>query len=135
MTSKLDASLNALEGMSPAELRAEWQRVMKSPCPRFGPDLLRHAIGHHLQEQADRTTTTAASRALRGATSNAAASLRPGTHLLRSWNGRDISVLVTNRGFEFDGRNWTSLSAIAREVTGTAWSGPRFFGLKGRAHG
>ncbi len=135
MTGKLVASLNSLEGMSPAELRAEWLRVMKTPCPRFGPDLLRHAIGHHLQEQADRTTTTAASRALRDGTSNAAASLRPGTHLLRSWNGRDISVLVTNRGFEFDGRNWTSLSAIAREVTGTAWSGPRFFGLKGRAHG
>jgi hypothetical protein len=135
VTGKLDASLNGLEAMSPAELRAEWQRVMKSPCPRFGPDLLRHAIGHHLQGQADRTPTMAANRALRAATSNAAASLRPGTHLLRSWNGRDISVLVTNRGFEFDGRNWTSLSAIAREVTGTAWSGPRFFGLKGMAHG
>lgn len=57
--------------------------------------------------------------------------MKAGTRLLRSWNGRSIEVNVTDTGFEHDGRSFKSLSKIAREVTGTAWSGPRFFGLSG----
>jgi hypothetical protein len=49
---------------------------------------------------------------------------------LRTWNGRSVSVLVTGSGFEFEDREYRSLSSIAREVTGAAWSGPRFFGLR-----
>jgi hypothetical protein len=128
---KLDEKLAALVTMSPAQLREEWGRLLKAPCPRLGPVLLRHALAHHLQEQADVKLTAAAARALKAASGKGASSLRLGTRLLRSWNGRDIAVLVTGRGFEFQGRNWTSLSAIAREVTGTGWSGPRFFGLTG----
>jgi hypothetical protein len=56
--------------------------------------------------------------------------LKAGTRLLRSWNGRSVSVLVTGSGFEFEDREYRSLSSIAREVTGAAWSGPRFFGLR-----
>jgi hypothetical protein len=57
------------------------------------------------------------------------AALRPGTHLVREWNGRVYQVEVTADGFRMDGRHFSSLSAIARKITGTAWSGPRFFGL------
>ena len=127
--SRLDDRLAALATMSPVQLQDEWQRLLKIPCPRFGADLMRHAIGHHLQEQADRRLTSEAARALKVAVGQGAPTLRPGTRLLRSWNGRDISVMVTEDGFDFEGRNWSSLSAIAREVTGTGWSGPRFFGL------
>jgi len=129
---KLEDRLAALATMSPAQLNKEWQRLLQLPCPRLGPELMRHAIGHHLQEQADRRLVGNATRALKAAAGKGTAALRPGTRLLRSWNGRNISVLVTEDGLEYEGRRWNSLSAIAREVTGAAWSGPRFFGLTGK---
>jgi hypothetical protein len=52
-----------------------------------------------------------------------------GTHYVREWNGRTYQVAVVKDGFEMDGRIWPSLSAIAKHITGTTWSGPRFFGL------
>ncbi len=55
--------------------------------------------------------------------------LRPGTHLLREWNGRTYQVEVLNDGFRLDGKHYRSLTAIARKITGAHWSGPRFFGL------
>ncbi len=55
--------------------------------------------------------------------------LRPGTHLVREWNGRTYQVEVLDDGFRLDGRTYRSLSAIARKITGAHWSGPRFFGL------
>lgn len=58
--------------------------------------------------------------------------LKPGTHLVREWNGRAYQVEVTEAGFRLDGRDYRSLSSIARKITGTPWSGPRFFGLKTR---
>ena len=54
---------------------------------------------------------------------------KPGTHYVREWNGRTYQVAVVHGGFEMDGRMWPSLSAIAKHITGTTWSGPRFFGL------
>lgn len=55
--------------------------------------------------------------------------LRPGAHLIREWNGRTYQVEVLGEGYRMDGRTWPSLSAIAKHITGTSWSGPRFFGL------
>jgi len=57
---------------------------------------------------------------------------KPGTRLLREWNGKLHAVLVDDDGFLFDDRRFASLSHIAREITGAHWSGPRFFGLKSR---
>ena len=59
----------------------------------------------------------------------AAPALRPGTQLIREWNGRRYQVDVTEDGFRYNGENHKSLSAIALVITGTTWSGPRFFGL------
>jgi hypothetical protein len=56
-------------------------------------------------------------------------SLKPGARLLRSWGGETHEVVVVEDGFTWAGKTWRSLSAIAREMTGTRWSGPRFFGL------
>jgi len=61
-----------------------------------------------------------------------ASSLSPGTQLVREWNGRTYQVEVVEDGFVLDGRNYKSLSAIAKKITGTQWSGPRFFGLQKR---
>ena len=58
------------------------------------------------------------------------ASTTPGTHLVREWNGRTYRVEVTEAGYVLDGTTYASLSATAKRTTGTAWSGPRFFGLK-----
>lgn len=56
--------------------------------------------------------------------------LKPGSHLVREWNGRTYQVEVTDDGYLMDGKSWRSLSAIARHITGAHWSGPRFFGLQ-----
>jgi hypothetical protein len=50
--------------------------------------------------------------------------------MVRHWRGKPHEVLVTDSGFEYCGRSYSSLSQIAREITGTQWSGPAFFGLK-----
>lgn len=59
--------------------------------------------------------------------------LCPGSRLVRQWQGRCHVVMVTEGGFTYEGRSYTSLTAIAREITGAGWSGPRFFGLKAPA--
>lgn len=53
----------------------------------------------------------------------------PGTRLMREWNGRMHVVDITEKGVLFDGRLHKSLTAVAKRITGTHWSGPRFFGL------
>jgi len=56
--------------------------------------------------------------------------LKPGATLLRDWQGQTHTVLVRDGGFDYQGRRNTSLTQIARIITGTHWSGPRFFGLQ-----
>ncbi len=60
--------------------------------------------------------------------------LKPGTRLVREWNGKVHTVVVTDDGVMFEDRRFSSLSQIAREITGAHWSGPRFFGLKRRTN-
>jgi hypothetical protein len=55
--------------------------------------------------------------------------MKPGTRLVREWNGRTYHVEVTKNGFVWNGKTHRSLSVIAREITGAQRSGPRFFGL------
>jgi hypothetical protein len=55
--------------------------------------------------------------------------LKPGTRLLRTWQGRTYTVIVAEPGFLYEGTTYSSLSVVAREITGTPWSGPAFFGL------
>ena len=66
----------------------------------------------------------------RAASASAAASLAPGTRLLREWQGQTHHVTVLAQGFEYDGKVFRSLTAISRAITGSAWSGPLFFGLR-----
>ena len=57
-------------------------------------------------------------------------SIKPGTRLVREWKGRPHTVTVVEDGFQYSGKRYSSLSEIARLITGTRWSGPLFFGLK-----
>jgi hypothetical protein len=96
--------------------------------------LLRQALAWHLQMQALRGQSgvreTRRGRAALKQASVASPVLSPGTRLLRESQGRTHHVTVLAEGFAYDDRVWPSLSAIARAITGTRWSGPAFFGLR-----
>lgn len=129
---RLDERLAALADMRPAALRQEWERAYGMPAPSISADLLRMGIAYRLQEKAHGGLSRSSTTALK-ASSDRGHTIKPGTRLVRSWSGRTVTVEVVDGGFLYDDRAYTSLSAIAREVTGTNWSGPRFFGLDGRA--
>jgi hypothetical protein len=134
--------LNGLAALPPAALRAEWRRLYHEPAPEFSPDLLVRGIARRLQEKQHGGLAPAVERELgrlaeKGAPPSqpgaATTSLRPGTRLVRSWNGETYSVLVTDDGYRMGVRTYASLSSIAQAITGPKWSGPRVFGLKGAA--
>ncbi len=135
--------IEALNNMSPAALRAKWREVHRSPAPNLSPSLLARGIAYRLQERVhgglSRSTEKQIANIARRLTRTGsvddphAINLKPGTRLVRSWNGTIYKVLVGESGFEFDGRQYKSLSQIARDITGAHWSGPRFFGVKPRS--
>ena len=139
---KLSRDIEALGRMSPAELRSAWRETFKQVAAQLSPDLLARGIAYRLQERQHGGLSPSARLELSRLTRLVARtgecrppnhiSLKPGTRLVREWNGRAINVLVCDEGFELDGRRYASLTQIARDVTGTRWSGPRFFGLKSR---
>jgi hypothetical protein len=57
---------------------------------------------------------------------------KPGTRLIREWQGVTYEVTIEDNGYTWNGMHYRSLSHIAREITGARWSGPRFFGLNGK---
>ncbi len=138
------ARLQALEQMDYATLRAEWRRLYRAhPPKRVARDLLMLGVAWKIQEQAYGGLSAATKRRLADlaksmerdgdVTRNRVARLKPGAKLVREWRGRTHTVIVIDDGFEWKGRHWRSLSAIAREITSVHWSGPRFFGLNGNA--
>lgn len=128
----LTDKLAALTPMDRTALREEWERVYQGPAPALSADLLRLGIAYRLQERALGCLSRASAAELKE-TGTGRPTTGTGTRLVRSWNGRTISVEVQDDGFVFEDRLYSSLSAIAREITGTNWSGPRFFGISGRA--
>jgi hypothetical protein len=123
------------------ELRGEWLRLHRTPPPmRLSRDLLTRGISYKLQERAYGGLSKAAARKLEqaaaGPPSRGAAkptpsvSLRPGTRLLREWHGVTHTALIHADGIEWRGQRYSSLSVVARKITGARWSGPRFFGLR-----
>ena len=135
-------TLERLEELGPAELKEEWARCHGAPAPSVTPDLLRLGVAYSLQEKKQGGLTRESKRLLRQAIAvarqhNVAATpprrLAPGTRLVRDWHGIGHTVLVLDEGFEYDGRTWRSLTAIAKAITGTHRNGPRFFGLTGDA--
>ncbi|MEA3540484.1 MAG: DUF2924 domain-containing protein [Pseudomonadota bacterium] len=99
--------------------------------------MLRLGIAYELQKRKSgglsRATRTAVKQQVEAPAKASLPSLRPGTCLVRTWHGKTHSVAVGHDGFTWDGRHYASLTAIAMEITGTRWSGPRFFGVKGTA--
>ena len=122
----------------PATL-AQWETVFGSPPPPYlSVPFMQKALAYEAQCKALGDVPAGTKRALKRiatgepiAASNSS-SLRPGAQLVREWNGRTYQIHVVDGGFELDGKPWKSLFAIAKHITGTDWSGPRFFGLNGR---
>jgi hypothetical protein len=141
------AQLATLNHASATQLRQMWESVFGQPTPvRAQADFLRRCIAYRLQEDAVGGLTPRLRRQLadlgqaldQGATSLPAPSpdLKAGTRLVRTWNGDTHRVTVGDGSFTYRDRSYRSLSEIARLITGTRWSGPKFFGvLKERRDG
>lgn len=132
---KLEEELAALATLSSAQLRSRWAAVTGRPVPRVSPALLRGALGWELQAKVhgglSRRTQQKFDQLAAAKTETRDA--QPGMRLVREWNGSLHVVTIGDDGtIMWNGADWPSLSRVAREITGTRWSGPAFFGLKAR---
>ena len=121
------------------ELRREWRRLYHHDPPRISRDLLVLGVAYRYQEIEHGGLGKATLRKLRTLAKTLHAtgrvgptpslSLKLGARLVREWHGHIHTVTVTEYGFEYVGTHYLSLTKIAKKITGTQWSGPRFFGL------
>lgn len=134
-------TLQAIDLEDRDALIARWCATHRAPPPKsLSVPFLRAALCYEAQVQDTRGPTAQVLRDLKRQTcgqgrktQNATSGLTIGSQLLRDWNGRSYRVTVVQNGFEMEGRVWTSLSAVARHITGAHWSGPRFFGMQPRS--
>lgn len=127
-------------------LRTRWRGVFRGSPPEHLPrHLLVGMLAYRMQAQAYGDLESATVRLLKQIGSGGAhvdavgltaeheqrrASTKPGTILVREWNGQTYRVMVVHAGFAWNGKTYDSLSKIAFAITGTKWNGPRFFGLR-----
>lgn len=144
MNEEIAEKISNLPHSSKAELLTIWQdNFGRSAPPHLRKELMVPILAYRIQEMAFGGLSPRARKKLqeiaqplrteRTASRQGSSSLRPGTRLVRSWQGTLHEVTVVDRGYEYTGKRYTSLSVIAREITGTRWSGPLFFGTKKRA--
>ncbi len=137
----VEARIAALQALTTADLRIEWSRLYRATPPtRLSRNLLIRGVAYRVQEHAHGGLSLGAKRMLRSLCEGSdqrsrvpaapAIVLKPGTKLVREWHGHVHTVNVLDDGFEFHGECYRSLTAIARRITGSHWSGPMFFGLK-----
>ena len=138
----IPARLAALKTTSTSDLKQQWRELFASEPPPFNRRYLESRLAYRIQELTygglkPETTKRleALGERLDGGniiTRRTRADLKPiaGTRLIRDWQGVEQIVTVTQDGFEWQGRPYQSLSAIARAITGTRWNGWVFFGLK-----
>jgi len=121
------------KGLSRDELAQRWQDMVgQAPPPFLGRSTMIRILVCELQWKACHHNRAASIRALKkalGRSTSTMPQMAEGTHLIREWNGQRYTVDVTSEGYVWRGQVWRSLSAIAREITGARWSGPRFFGV------
>ena len=137
----LAAEIAGLSTLDIDELRERWKAMYgKAPSQEIGRSFLIRAIAYRLQEKAFGGLKPSTRRLLaefvddraNGSALAAAPSriVQPGAVLVREWRGISHQVSVLEKGFRFRSKRYRSLSEVAREITGTRWSGPLFFGLK-----
>ena len=132
----LGRELQDLGRLSRHRLAERWTALYGGPPPpRTSRSLMIRAVAHRLQERAYGGLTPATSRMLArfspGTRPNVPSrAARPGTVLLREWQGVTHRVTIIEGGVLYRGERHRSLSAVARIITGSRWSGPLFFGLR-----
>jgi hypothetical protein len=141
-THDISARIANLETASREELAAAWRKSYRNEPPKGASRrLLFGAVAHALQMRTHGLSAAKLRRRLerhekqKARTQNPTARLMPGARLIREWNGRTHMVDVIEGGYRWNGEYYRSLSAIARAITGTRWSGPRFFGLDQKGPG
>lgn len=144
MPDTLADEIAALPRLNRAQLRTKWRDVLKKEPPaHLRKQLLVPLLAYKMQEQAYGGLRPELKRRLReladsfGSEPNRASAklaasrrIKPGTRLIRQWKGETHHVTVCDQGFEYNEQKYSSLSEIARLITGTRWSGPLFFGIK-----
>jgi hypothetical protein len=143
-SSVIGIDITTFETLSRDKCIEAWRKQFRREPPKYvSVQFMRRALAYEAQVKASGGHSTAVRRVLerslkdprkpngkaRLALPASTLTLRPGTHLVREWNGRSYQVEVLETGFRMDGKQYRSLSAIARKITGAHWSGPRFFGL------
>ena len=144
MTDSVLAQLAALPEKSPGELRRLWRELYDREPPPYAKPFLIKRLAYRIQELAFGGLSARTEAKLKQLVEDEKRRLkgnpprrkhdRPivGTRLIREWQGVEHSVTVLDEGFEYQGRRYRSLSAIARAITGTRWNGWMFFALKNR---
>lgn len=131
-------TLAELGAMDRARLLDVWQNVFGTAPPKgMSQSLMRRYLAHELQARGQRRAVDRVKKQVLRLTKSGAPApspgLRSGARLVREWQGVAHTVEVVEGGFVWRGGRYRSLSAIASAITGTRWSGPRFFGLVNRA--
>jgi hypothetical protein len=136
----LATEIAGLSKLGTDELRERWKATCgMSPSREIGRSFLTRAIAYRLQERAHGGLKPSTSRLLARAVEEAATGsskgpqtrmAQTGTILIREWQGIAHRVTMLDHGVSFNGKRYRSLSEVAREITGSRWSGPRFFGLR-----
>ena len=133
----IEAEIERIRSLGVDELRKQWRMTFGSIPPRaLTKDLIARMITYRLQDEAfgglDRATVKLLDRLARGEKPELNRRLKAGTVLVREYRGERHTVTVVPDGFVWRDTTYGSLSTIARAITGTAWNGPRFFGLARR---
>ena len=137
---QLETELEGVAQMNRHKLLELWNTLMdKEPPSNISSKLMRRAVSYQLQAKALGGLKPASQKQLRKVARGAGSIcpintkpktiIKPGSRLIREWNGKTYVVEVIKGGFVWQEQQYKSLSAIARAITGARWSGPRFFGL------
>ncbi len=134
---EIEAEIQRIQSLCLDDLRSLWREVFKRDVPKaLTRDLLVRIIIWHIQEHAfgghDRATLKILESYAKGRPGDAQRPryLKPGTEIIREFQGERHTVVVTAAGFRWRDGDYPSLTAIARIITGTSCNGPRFFGLR-----
>ena len=132
---QIEAEIERIRSLGLDELRARWRVTFRSPPPpAFTKDLVARFLCWHIQEQAfgelAADTATLLDGVARGDKPAMDRRLKVGTVLVREYQGERHTVTVVLGGYAWRDNTYTSLSMVARAITGTSWNGYRFFGLE-----
>jgi len=134
----MDAQVEEIEAMAREELLALWSETLGAAPPRhLSAPFLRRILAFEIQARRGGGLTAALRKRIdaNGAKGgrDGRARPKPGARLIREWNGVSHVVDVAEDGYLWRGERHRSLTAISKAITGTHWSGPRFFGLTGKS--